>query len=245
MRTTPTAIAVSIACLATACSSGHSTTADTTTSSGAPYTVSVDPATFSADVTNPWFPLIPGTTLLYRGSKDDQPARETYEISDETQVVDGVRCRVVKDRLYLSGVLAETTRDYYAQDRKGTVWYFGEDTATLEEDGSMIETAGTFHAGEAGAQPGIVMTANPQVGESHRQEYYKGYAEDFFEVLRLSVPVTVPYKAFPHALLTKEWTPLEPDVVDNKYIVKGIGVVREVGVKGSKEELVLVDVQRS
>lgn len=214
-----------------------------TTSASRPYTVTYRASDFSPNVSNRWFPLQPGTTLVYRGIKDGEKVLEQFEVSDETQKVNGVPCRVVLDRLYVAGKLGETTRDYYSQDTKGNVWYFGEDTAELDPDGSMVGTEGTWHSGEASAQPGIFMPASPQVGESHRQEYYAGHAEDFFQVLGLSTSVSVPYKSFSGAVLTKEWTPLEPDVLDHKYYVEGIGTVKETSVKGPREEMVLVDVQ--
>jgi hypothetical protein len=189
------------------------------------------------------FPLKPGTTLVYRGTKDEMPALEYFAVTRETQQVDGVPCRVIVDRLYLGGKLAETTRDYYTQDRKGNVWYFGEDTATLDPAGNMVGTAGTFQAGEAGALPGVFMPAHPQVGETHQQEYYAGHAEDRFKVLARSAPVSVPYRSFPAALRTQEWTPLEPDVLDHKYFARGIGMVKEASVKGPREELVLIQVR--
>jgi hypothetical protein len=221
----------------TAAPSPTATAAPTATAS--PYGVVVVPSDFSANVTNPWFPLPPGRTLEYRGVNEDGKVRELFTISDETQKVDGVACRVVLDRLFVDGVLAETTRDFYAQDRKGDVWYFGEDTAELDEDGSMVTTEGTFHAGEAGALPGVFMTAHPAVGDSHRQEYYPGHAEDFYAVELLATRVVTPYRTFTSALRTREWTPLEPGVLDRKYYVKGIGTVKEVTVKGGKEELEL------
>jgi hypothetical protein len=244
------ALVVTLAAGTAACSSsgGSSRSAGDTAASprtsGSPqYTVSYDPADFSPNVSNPWFPLKPGTTLVYRGTRDGQPALEQFTVTDQTQKVDGVPCRVVVDRLYLGGKLHETTRDYYSQDSKGNVWYFGEDTAELDDGGVLVGTEGTWHAGEAGAKPGIFMPARLQAGESHRQEYYPGHAEDFFQVLDLSAAVKVPYKAFSGAVLTKEWTPLEPDVLDHKYYAQGIGTVKEQSVKGPPEQLVLVEVK--
>jgi hypothetical protein len=205
------------------------------------YTVTYAPADFTPNVDNPWFPLKPGTVLTYEGVRDGKKARELLIVTNQVAKIDGVPCRVVHDRLYLDGTLAETTSDYYTQDLKGNVWYFGEDTATFDAQGNMIATDGTFHAGEAGALPGIFMVANPQIGDSQRQEYYLGHAEDFFQVLDLSSSVTVPFRSFTGVMQTKEWTPLEPDVLDNKYYVKGIGTVKEIAVKGGQEELVLVN----
>jgi hypothetical protein len=140
-----------------------------------------------------------------------------------TKVVAGVRTRVVEDRLYLNNVLHERTSDYYAQDRCGNVWYFGEDTAELDSRGRVVSTEGSFHAGVKGAQPGVFMQAQPQLGRKFRQEWYRGHAEDVFWVLNRRASVTVPFGTFRSALRTAETTALEPAVLDNKYYVKGIG----------------------
>jgi hypothetical protein len=247
-RTTCSAL-VALALVA-ACTSGSTTAKTTTAPSTSPpvvpiptpsptYSVAVVASNFTANVTNPWFPLPAGRTLEYRGINEDGAVRELFLISDETQKVDGVTCRVVLDRLYVDGELAETTRDFYAQDRQGNVWYFGEDTAELDPDGTMIGTSGTFHSGDSGALPGIFMTAVPAVGDTHRQEYAPGFAEDFYAVEVLSTKVVTPYRTFTNAMRTREWTPLEPGVLDNKYYVKGIGTVKELTVKGGKERLEL------
>jgi len=248
MRTGLAALALTALCAACTDDATRSTSSATpspTPSPSSAYSVDILPADFSPEVTNPWFPLTPGTTLVYEGTEGEDELRELYEVVSETQQVEGVVCRVVLDRVYVDGELEETTRDYYAQHKDGSVWYFGEDTATLTDGGRMESTDGTWHFGEAGALPGVFMPAVPAVGDTHRQEYYPGHAEDFFEVVDLSVRVRTPYRSFPSALLTKEWSPLEPEFLGAKYYVKGIGQVREVTLKGSpKEELLLVEVRR-
>jgi hypothetical protein len=107
-----------------------------------------------------------------------------------------------------------------------------------------VNTDGSFHAGVDGAQPGVFMQATPQVGRRFRQEWAPGEAEDQFRVLSLDTPIAVPAGTFPHALRTEETTALEPDVVDNKYYVKGIGEVEELAVKGATEKLALVEIIR-
>ncbi len=200
---------------------------------------------FDAHVDNPWFPLAPGTTYVYEGSKDGKAARDVYAVTHRTKRIDGARCVVVHDRLYLRGRLAERTTDYYAQDRRGTVWYFGEDTAELDMHGRVTSTEGTWHAGVDGARAGIYMPAHPRVGERHRQEFYRGHAEDRFQVVSSSADVDVPYGSFTRALRTKEWTPLEPGVLDAKFYVRGIGQVAERTVRGGSERAVLVSVIRA
>src|SRR5262249_2259382 len=152
--------------------------------------------------------------------------------SHRTRILAGVRTRIVEDRLYLDGALSERTADYYAQDRCGNVWYFGEDTAELDEHGRVVDTSGSFHAGVDGSQPGVVMQSRPQLGRLFRQEWRPGEAEDVFAAIDLDTPVTVPYGSFRHALRTRETTALEPGVVDNKLFVRGIGEVAELTVRG-------------
>jgi hypothetical protein len=202
------------------------------------------PANFVRRVDNPWFPLRPGTTFVYRGVKDGKPARDVYHVTLATKRIQGVLCTAVSDRLFLAGRLAERTTDWYAQDRGGDVWYFGESTAELDRAGRVTSTEGSWQAGRDSAQAGIYMTARPKVGQSRRQEYYKGHAEDHFSVLSLRASVSVPYVSSNRALLTKEWTPLEPATLDHKYYVRGIGEVKEVAVKGPTERLELVAVRR-
>jgi hypothetical protein len=202
------------------------------------------PAKFVARIDNRWFPLIPGTTFVYRGVKDGKASRDVLRVTRRTKVIEGVRCTVLDDRLYAGGRLVERTTDWYAQDENGTVWYFGEQTAELDVRGRVTSTEGTWQSGVDGAKAGIYMPAHPQVGRSFRQELYVGHAEDHFRVLSLDASVSVPYISSRHALLTKEWTPLEPGVVDHKLYVRGIGTAKEETVKGGSERTVLVAVRR-
>ncbi|MFL5827377.1 MAG: hypothetical protein ACJ76V_12700 [Thermoleophilaceae bacterium] len=202
-----------------------------------------EPGADTAKVDNPWLPLKPGVTLVYTGVKDGRPTRDVFGATKATRTIAGVRCVAVRDRLYSRGRLIERTTDYYAQDRHGTVWYFGEDTAELDAKGRVKSTEGTWHAGVDGARAGIFMPSHPRVGERHRQEYYKAHAEDHFSVASLHARISVPYGSFRNVLETREWTPLEPGVLDAKHYVRGIGEVSEVSLKGPKETLELVSVR--
>jgi hypothetical protein len=184
-------------------------------------------------VTNPWFPLKPGTTFVYTGEKDGEGGHDIVTVTNQTKVIDGVRCTAVSDRLYVHGRLAERTTDWYAQDARGTVWYFGEATAELDKAGHVTSREGTWQAGINGARAGVFMPAHPRVGQSFRQEYLKGHAEDHFAVVRVSR----------RSLLTKEWTPLEPDTLDHKFYVRGTGLVKEQTVKGGNETWKLANVR--
>jgi hypothetical protein len=191
------------------------------------------PRAWARQVTNSWFPLKPGTTFVYAGEKDGQSGRDIVAVTKRTTAIQGVRCTEVSDRLYLHGHLAERTTDWYAQDARGNVWYFGEATAELNKAGKVTSREGTWRAGVDGAHAGIFMAAHPMVGQSFRQEYLKGHADDHFAVVRLSG----------HSLLTKEWTPLEPGTLDHKLYVRGTGLVKEETVKGGNETWKLADVR--
>jgi hypothetical protein len=199
---------------------------------------------FVSRVDNPWFPLVPGTVYVYTGAKDGKSSRDLVTVAHTTRQISGVTATELKDDLYVEGRLEERTTDWYAQDRTGNVWYLGESTAELDKSRHVTSREGTWLTGRNGAQPGIYMPAHPAVGRSARQEYLKGHAEDHFRVVSLTASVSSPYVSSKHALLTQEWTPLEPGVLDHKLYVRGIGTVREQTVRGGAERNVLVSLRR-
>jgi hypothetical protein len=207
-------------------------------------TTRIDPQNFVTEVDNPWFPLLPGSKWTYRGQKDGIPSREVVTVTGAKKTIQGVECTVVHDVLSEKSHVAERTDDFYAQDKDGNVWYFGEVTAELNARGEVTSREGSWQSGRNGARAGIFMTSSPRVGESYRQEYLKGHAEDHFAVVRLDEDVRTPGAMSSHALLTKEWTPLEPDVLDHKYYVRGIGTVLEQTVRGGSERNALVSFTR-
>jgi hypothetical protein len=200
---------------------------------------------FVSGVDNPWFPLPPGTVYVYSGVKDGKASRDVVTVSRAPSKVAGVEATELKDDLYVLGRLEERTTDWYAQDRAGNVWYLGESTAVFDKSGRVTSREGTWLTGRGGAQPGIYMPAHPAVGQSGRQEFLKGHAEDHFRVVGLAASVTSPFVSTNHALLTEEWTPLEPGVLDHKLYVRGVGTVLEQTVKGGVERNMLVSVHRS
>ena len=209
----------------------------------APHRVHPSPSHFThGRVDNPWFPLKPGSRYVYRGTEEGAHIRDVLVATYRTKVVDGVTCRVVFDRVWRNGILEERTRDFYAQTKRGTVWYFGERTATLDRHGHVISREGSFMSGRDGAEAGIFMQRIPHPGPSFHQEDFPGHAEDVFTVVRRGAHVVVPLINTRHALLTRETTVLEPGVVDHKYYVRDLGTVRELTVKGGSESLRLVAV---
>jgi len=206
-----------------------------------PYRKEIDPADFVDGVDNRYFPLTPGTTFVYEGETEDGTVRIEDYVTHETKQILGVTCVVVRDRVIEDGELVEETFDWYAQDKDGNVWYFGEDAKEYEA-GVVVSTKGSWEAGVDGAMPGIIMEANPQVGDFYRQEYYKGEAEDMAEVLSLTESASVTYGSFDNLLMTREWTPLEPGVVEHDYYAPSVGLVLEVMVEGGSERVELVEI---
>ncbi|HET9945758.1 MAG TPA: hypothetical protein VFR56_08895 [Actinomycetes bacterium] len=201
----------------------------------------LDPARFSTTIDNPYLPLVPGTRMVYRERGDDGPGRIVVTVTRRTKTVQGVETVVVRDRAFIAGELVEDTRDWYAQDRRGNVWYFGENTKEYE-DGKVVSTDGSWRAGRDGARAGIVMLARPRVGDSYYQEYAPGEALDQATVLRLDASRTVPYGTVDDLLVTRDFTELEPDLVERKFYAPGVGVVLEKLVRGGRERVVLLRV---
>jgi hypothetical protein len=197
---------------------------------------------FSAHVTNALFPMRPGTTWVYRGIEGGTPARDVVHATHRTVRIDGASCVVVHDRLVKHGRVVERTSDFYTQDETGTVWYFGENTAELDRHGHVVSREGTWRAGVRGARPGVIMPAHPRVGQFFHQEDFAGHAEDRFRVVAV-VPGARSGQA-PQLVRTREWTPLEPGVIDQKVYARGIGSVHEETVKGGEERLELVSMRR-
>jgi len=204
----------------------------------------IDPDNFVSQVDNPYFPLEPGTTLIYRGETEGVPTRNETYVTYDTKVILGVTCTVVHDQAFEEGVLVEDTFDWYAQDVDGNVWYFGEDTKELDGNGNVISTEGSWEAGVNGAEPGIIMLADPQKGDRYQQEFAPGVAEDMAQVIGFEDSLCVRYGCFDDVLVTKEWSPLEKGVVEHKYYAKGVGFIFGVMVKGGEEQTELVRVRR-
>jgi hypothetical protein len=206
---------------------------------GQPYTQDINPADFSDPTPNPYFPLEPGVLTVFEGGDE----RVEVTVTHETKVILGVTATVITDQVFVDGALAEDTIDWYATDNLGNVWYFGEQTAEYE-NGEITTTAGSWEAGADGAQPGIIMLADPQIGDTYRQEFYAGKAEDLAEVFALGETVDVPSGSYQDVLVTEDWTPLEPEVHERKWYAPDVGVVFEEIVQGGSGTLSLVELRQ-
>jgi hypothetical protein len=206
---------------------------------GGDYQVAVEPADFVMGIDNPLLPFTPGSTWVYESVGGEEVERIEVVVLEETRDVMGVASTVVRDTVTVDGELVEDTYDWYAQDTEGNVWYMGEETAEYE-NGEVISTAGAWEAGVDGALPGIVMQAEPSVGDAYRQEYYPGEAEDMAEVVRVGVDEELAGESFEDLVVIEEWTPLEPDVIEEKSYAAGVGVVLEEVIDGGNGRIELV-----
>jgi len=191
---------------------------------GEPYRPKIKPSEFSATVNHPYFTLTPGTTFTYRAQDREGTEINKVIVTNRTKEVMGVTTRVVWDRVWLNGRLIEETYDWYAQDRQGNVWYFGEDSKEYE-NGRAASTKGSWEAGVHGAQPGIAMPAKLTLGAPYRQEYKKGEAEDMGKIVSTKATVKVPYGSFGGCVKTEDWSALERGHVEHKLYSKEVGQV--------------------
>ncbi len=192
------------------------------------YDPAINPSDFVSNVTNKYFTLTPGKKITYESQIEEGIEKVEIYVTNETKEIMGIKTVVVWDRVWLNNELIEDTKDWYAQDKNGNVWYFGEDSKEIL-DGEVASNAGSWESGVDNAKPGIIMKADPKVGEIYRQEYYKGIAEDMAEVLSLDESVTVQYGTFQDCLKTRDWTPLESNSDEYKYYCQEVGgVVLEV-----------------
>ena len=235
---------ISTFCIGLLVGCGDSNNSTSTTPAPTPPPTVVDPeepafsATLfgedSANVTNKYFPLKPGASLVYEGLNDEgEKERVELTISHEIRTVDGVESAIVVDRAYVDDELVEETFDWYAQDLEGNVWYMGEDSAEIE-NGQVISRDGSWESGldvaNVGsiAKAGVYMKSTLTEGDSYMQEIYPGEAEDTAKIDTLNVSLALNNGDTYETVKILEWNPLEPDATrEFKYYAPDVGLVKE------------------
>ncbi|MEK6271144.1 MAG: hypothetical protein AABM42_00630 [Actinomycetota bacterium] len=237
------ALAVLAAALAVAACGSGDNDSEGSSDAGLPQgsePVDLNPADFTTEIDNPYWPMAPGSRWVYRETDTEGTVqRVVVTVTRKTKkIANGVEANVVHDEVTENGEPVEVTDDWYAQDSDGNIWYLGEDT-TEYENGKPVSTAGSFEAGADGAQPGIILPADPEVGVTYRQEYYAGEAEDEGEIFSLDEQAEVPFGHFTGVLMTRDLNPLEPKVLEYKFYARDVGPVLAVSVSGGsdREEL--------
>jgi hypothetical protein len=207
---------------------------------GGTYEPKLDPGNFGNVIDNPYLPLKPGMAWAYEGESDGKTERIEVVVTGELRDIQGISATVVRDTVHVAGELVEDTYDWFAQDTDGNVWYLGEDSTSYESDGTTSK-AGSWEYGIDGALPGIVMLANPSVGDSYRQEFYPAKAEDLGEVLRVDETKSIGIGEFTSVVVTEDWNPLDPETIENKYYAPGVGKIYSEHVRGDPETVELVE----
>ncbi len=207
---------------------------------GGAYDPEIDPENFRSRIRNPLLPWTPGATWVYEQTTPEGLERIVVEVLDARIEILGVSCTVVRDTVTLDGVLVEDTDDYYAEDRDGNVWYFGEISLNYDDEGRIEDLDGSWRGGVNGAKPGIVMFASPLVGVTYRQEFALAEAEDMGTVVSLNETAVTPFGTFTGCLETSDFTPLEPGARERKFYAPGLGFVLEIN-PATGERLPLVD----
>lgn len=214
---------------------GKTTVPAPTAPASTKYNPKIQPADFTNKITNRFFHVTPGTTVIMKGTKDGTPQTHTTHITTKVRRIMGVPCLVIKDVVTDPTGVVEIAYDWYSQDNKGNVWYFGESTSDYA-NGVVTSTKGSWEAGVDNAKPGIVMHANPKPGPEYYQEFRPGIAEDKGKVLSIHETVKTPKRTYQNAVRIRDTNPLDPTLVANKWYVSGIGVVKSTRVGSSHTE---------
>jgi hypothetical protein len=203
----------------------------------------INPADFSTNIDNPYYPLRPGDRRVYRETAPDGTRLKIVdEVTNRTKLIaNGVTARVIIATVTnRKGRVMEFTEEWFAQDRAGNVWYFGEDTTSYED--GRASKFGSFEAGVDGAEPGVQMPAHPRRGMRFRLEGgYATGAADHTEVLSVGKEqVEVPFRHFRRTVMNRDYTPLEPRVSELWFYAKGVGAVLALDISDGdhREELV-------
>jgi hypothetical protein len=201
--------------------------------------VSLKPGDFSTRIDNPYWPMAPGTTWRYRETEDGKVLTNVVTVTPATKHIAGIETRVIHDVVREGSRVVEATYDWYAQDKAGNVWYLGEETSEYTP-GKPVSTKGSWQAGVHGAQAGIALPADPKPGMSYRQEYAAGEAEDRGRILSVDEKAEVPFGSFDRVVMTKDYSPLEPQLLEHKFYARGVGPVLTIPSSGGsgREELV-------
>lgn len=205
------------------------------------YDPKINPADFSIKITNKYFSLPVGKKMVFEAATKDGPEKIEIKITGETKVIEGVTTLVYLDTVYLNGNLHEVTKDYLAQHINGDVWYFGEEVDNYE-NGKIKDHSGTFIHNKDSAKAGIWMKAEQKVGDSYRQEYYKGEAEDMRDTVAVGLTVVTKLGTYKDCVKVYDWTPLDKKSREYKYYCPGVGslVLNENLETGKRSELVKV-----
>ena len=207
---------------------------------GRDYKPVINPSEFTNKITNPYFPLTPGTVRKYVEKGGADVSEITSTVTGDTKTLMGVKCVVVHEVVFVAGKQTEDKNEWYAQHKDGSVWFFGELTKEFKT-GGRVSTEGSWEAGVGGALPGIVMPGELKVGVRFREEFAADVAEDMGEIQGLRESANTQAGKFDDCVRLREWSMLEAGSA-KQWFARGVGFVRSEATGG--EECVLVSTNK-
>ncbi len=179
-----------------------------------------------AQITHPYLPLAQFQSDVFEGKEGGKPIRvvRTRKSTVKTFLINGKKVVpvAIEDREFESGKLKEVTLDYFAQDDAGTVYYLGEEVNNYK-NGKIVGHEGAWEYGKGNAALGVLLPANPKVGNKFQPENVPGVTTEDDEVISTSETVTLPTGTFKNCIKVKET--LSDGKIEYKVYAKGKGMV--------------------
>ncbi|NIL95475.1 MAG: hypothetical protein GTO71_13820 [Woeseiaceae bacterium] len=191
----------------------------------------LDGYTLTATGDHPYWSLKPGRFVVLASIEADGSEVVVISVLDETEMVDGVETRVIEEREYEDGELAEISRNFFAMaEETGDVFYFGEDV-DYYKDGQIVGHDGEWRAGIGEAKAGLYMPARPEAGMKYYMEYDPSSAMDRAEIIETDATVETARGTFRNSLIITESSPLEPDDESYKRYAPKVGMIYDDGLE--------------
>lgn len=208
------------------------------------YNPVINPTDFTTVIDTTYLKLPIGRELDYKLTTAEGSGRDIIKILPNTKQIMGVSVVTYEDTVILNGKTIEHTLDYLAQNKTdGNIWYFGEDVNNYDPKTGAVNHDGAWIAGENGALPGLWLKNNPVLGETYRQEYLKGSAEDMRTVISTNDTVQTATATYTNCEQIYDWTVLEPTSHEYKYYCPSVGAeVLDVDI-GDNERAELVSIK--
>jgi hypothetical protein len=205
-------------------------------------TPSPDPEDFGGGATNQWFPLAPGTRWTYRQESTTSNRRVVAEVMPHTRTIAGIATTAVRWRGSVDGTVRTLMVRWYAVDRLGNVWWFGQRVTRQPPLDSLARRS--FLAGRHGAEAGLILSATPRDGDGYFNAQQPRVVQRRSTVLSLRSTVATSTRTYHGVVVTRDLSSLAPVHVVQSYFARGIGMIAQVDTRSASTSLTLVRVRR-
>jgi hypothetical protein len=189
-----------------------------------------DPGDCTAEVDNPLAPLSSIGSKIFEGSEKDPDTgqviltRSEQRTLEGSETIAGYPVTAVESLGFEDGAQVDKTVAYYTQCGDGTVWFVGEKVDEIDE--GEVVNSDQWEAGVDGAKAGLLMPADPKVGQRFEPERVPGVSEARAKVVAVGVPVKTKAGRFTGCIKTEDFSPLD-EVTEFKWHCPRVGSVRE------------------